>query len=82
MIGALVCAILVLCLRRFGAARYFGYAAMWLGGHGAVMLLVTSGRMLEVGQMMLHLLYIPVLGVLYFATVLVAFKLWQTREDV
>ena len=82
MIGALVSATLALCLRRFGAARYFGYAAMWLVGHGAAMLLITSGRMLEVGQIMMHLLYIPVLGVLYFATGLVAFKLWQTREDV
>ena len=82
MIGALMLAILALCLRRFRTARYFGYAAMWLGGHGAAMLLVTSGRMLEVGQIMWHLLYIPVLGVLYFATGLVAFKLWQTREDV
>lgn len=82
MIGALAAAILALCLRRFGAARYFGYAAMWLGGHGAAMLLTTSGRMLEVGQSMLHLLYIPVLGVLYFATGLVVFKLWQNREDV
>lgn len=82
VIGTLISAILALCLRRFGAARCFGYAAMWLGGHGAAMLLVTSGRMLEVDQIMLHLLYIPVLGVLYFATGLVAFKLWQTREDV
>lgn len=82
MIGALLAAVLALCLRRFRAARYFGYTAMWLGGHGVAMLLVTSGRMLEVGQIMLHLLYIPVLGVLYFATGLVAFKLWQTREDV
>ena len=82
MTGALVFAILALCLRRFGAARYFGYAAMWLGGHGAAMLLITGCRMLEVEQIMLHWLYIPVLGVLYFATGLVAFKLWQTREDV
>lgn len=82
MIGAFASAILALCLRRFRAARCFGYAAMWLGGHGAAMLLVTSGRMLEVGQIMLHLLYIPVLGVLYFAAGLVALKLWQTRGDV
>ncbi len=81
MIGALVFAILALCLRRFGAARYFGYAAMWFGCHGAAMLLITSGRMMQVSQIMLHWLYIPALGVLYFATGVVAFKLWQTRED-
>lgn len=82
MIGALVAAVLALCLRKLGAARYFGYAAMWLGGHGVAILLVTSGRMLEVGQIMRHLLYIPVLGVLYFSAGLVAFELWKTREDV
>ena len=79
IIGAVLFGILALLLRKNRLSRYLGYAGWLFGSYGVAMLLVTSGRMLMVSHLMWHLLYIPFLAVLYFATGIVAFKLWQTR---
>ena len=78
-VGAVLFGILALMTRKYWVSHYLSYAGWLFGCYGAAMLVVTSGRMLLLGEMMLHLLYIPFLAVLYFATGIVAFKLWQTR---
>ena len=75
--GAVLFGILTLLLRKYCWSRYLGYVGWLFGCCVLSMLLVTGGRMLFSEQLMLHLLYIPFLAVLYFATGIVAFKLWQ-----
>jgi len=79
LVGAVLFGVLALLLRKYSLSRYLGYTGWLFGSYAGSMLLVTGGRMLMVSNLMLHLLYIPFLAVLYFATGIVAFKLWQSR---